>query len=82
MIPVLQTLKSAAKSKIAIFKLATAGLLASSNQDDDAALKRMRLQHPTSLTDRITRLVLLGALQKQVPIQCMEGQPCPCTDRG
>ncbi|MFT5611723.1 MAG: acyl-CoA hydrolase [Polaribacter sp.] len=64
LIPVLKTMKSAAKSKVALFKLATAGLLANSNQDDDAALKRMCLQHPTSLTDKITRLVLLGALQK------------------
>ena len=64
LIPVLQKLKSASKSKIAILKLAARGLLASIDENDDAALKRLGLQHPSSVTDRVTRLALLGALRQ------------------
>jgi hypothetical protein len=64
LIPVLQRMKSTGKSKMGLLKLAVGGLLASADPDHDAALKRLGLQHPSSLTDRITRLVLLGALRQ------------------
>ncbi|MFT6047773.1 MAG: hypothetical protein ACI9WC_003490 [Arenicella sp.] len=64
LIPVLQRLKSAGKSKAAIFKLTLKGLIAKRDQDDSAALKRLGLQHPTSIVDRITRLALLGAFRQ------------------
>ena len=63
LIPVLQKLKSASKSKMDLLKLVAKGLLTSPDQDDDAALIRLGLQHPSSITDRITRLALLGALR-------------------
>ena len=62
LIPVLKKLKRVSKSKVAILKLAAKGLLAGNDQGDHAALKRLGLQHPATMTDRITRLALLGAL--------------------
>jgi hypothetical protein len=64
LIPVLKKLKSVSKSKMAILKLAAKGLLSSSDQGDNAALGRLGLQHPSSMKERITRLVLLGALRQ------------------
>lgn len=64
LIPVLQELKKASKSKITMLKLATKGLLSGGNQHQDAALKRLGLEHPRSVIDRITRLALLGILRQ------------------
>ncbi len=63
LIPVLQTLKSASRSKTALLELVVKGLFGSSDQQGNAMLKRMGLDQPSSMTDKITRLALLGALQ-------------------
>ncbi len=64
LIPALKKLKSASKSKTSLFKLTAKGLLASDNNSDNTALKRLGLQHPSSIKDKITRLALLGALSQ------------------
>jgi acyl-CoA hydrolase len=64
LIPVLQRMKSAGKSKMTLLKLALRGLFSNRNQDDNAALKRLGLESPASMTDRVTRLVLLGAIRQ------------------
>jgi len=67
LIPVLETLKDASKSKLTLFRLAMRGL----NADEDklgtldvTALKRLKLENPSSLKDKIARLALLGLWQK------------------
>ena len=64
LIPVLQQLKSASASVVGVFKLAAKGLFTGSNQDDNTALKRLGLQRPSSIKDRITRLAVLGVLKQ------------------
>lgn len=64
LIPVLKKLKSVSKSKTSILKLAAKGLLVRGDKGDDEALRRLGLQHPSSMKDRITRLVLLGSLRQ------------------
>jgi acyl-CoA hydrolase len=63
LIPVLQKLKRASRSKVALLKLVAKGFVAGSDPSDNAALKRLGLQNPSSISDRITRLALLGALR-------------------
>jgi acyl-CoA hydrolase len=63
LIPVLIKLKNASQSKVAILKLAAKGLFINPRQSELAALERLGLQQPSSFTERITRLALLGALR-------------------
>ena len=62
-VPVLQELKSASKSKGALLKLALKGLGASVEESDVEILKRLGLESPQSFKDKITQLALLGALR-------------------
>ena len=62
-VPVLQELKSASKSKGALLKLALKGLGASVEESDVEVLKRLGLESPQSIKDKITQLAFLGALR-------------------
>jgi len=64
LIPVLQRLKSASKSMVSMLKLAVRG---SKVEDDNsnAAIKRLGLERPLSIKDKITRLALLGLLHDE-----------------
>ena len=62
-VPVLQELKSASKSKGALLKLALKGLGASVEESDVEVLKRLGLENPQSIKDKITQLAFLGALR-------------------
>lgn len=64
LVPVLKKLKSASRSKTALLKLAVKGFIANDDKSDSNALKRLGFQRPSSIKDRITRLVLLGALHQ------------------
>lgn len=64
LVPVLKKLKSVSRSKTSLLKLAVKGFLANDDKSDSNALKRLGFQHPSSIKDRITRLVLLGALHQ------------------
>ena len=63
LIPLLQTLKSASKSKLALLKLIAKGLAGGSDQQQNLALQRLGLQQPSSIGDRLTRLALLGSMR-------------------
>ena len=62
LIPALQTLKAASKSKKQIFKLALNGLSVKENQTSKDALKRLGLQKPESLSERIAQYALKAIL--------------------
>ena len=63
LIPVLQELKQASKSKIAMFKLVLSGLKVAVSKSDAELINRLGLEHPTSIKDRITRFALLALLR-------------------
>lgn len=63
LIPMLQQLKDAAKSKITLLKLVIKGLKVEVNESDAMILKRLGLKSPSSISDKLTRLALLGLLQ-------------------
>lgn len=60
LIPLLQKLKSASKSKISILKLVVKGLMAGEHKEAAEVLKRLDLECPSSISDKVTRLALLG----------------------
>lgn len=62
LIPALQELKEASASKVETLKLAIKGWGQKENDHAQKVLDRMGLQNPSSLTDRITKYALLGAL--------------------
>ena len=62
LIPLLQKLKTANQSKLALFKLVLKGTLARNAEENTALLERLKLNNPSSLKDRITRLAFLGLL--------------------
>ena len=62
LIPALQKLQNASKSRLALFKLVTKGLMTGSTEEYGEELNRMGLQQVSSASDRLTRLALLGAL--------------------
>ena len=66
LIPVLQELKKASKSKLALLKLILKGLRVDEGDSHAAALKRLNLKHPTSISDKMTRYALLGLLAEEV----------------
>jgi len=63
LIPVLQTLKNASKSKRALVKLVIRGLLANKDQQSNEALARIGMEQPSGLTAKFTQLALLGAMR-------------------
>lgn len=65
LIPVLQTLKKASKSKLAILKLAVKGLLSGRSPSAEEALKRLGLERPKSIADKVTRLAFLGVIKQR-----------------
>ena len=67
LIPNLEKLKDAAKSKLTLLRLAIKGFETDESKLDSLdieALKRLKLDNPSSTKDKITRLALLGLLQK------------------
>jgi hypothetical protein len=62
LLPALQLLKRAADSKAHLLSLAKVGWSASRSGEFDVCLERMELLKPKSMTDRINRLLVLGAL--------------------
>ncbi|MDQ8732569.1 acetyl-CoA hydrolase/transferase C-terminal domain-containing protein [Bradyrhizobium sp. LHD-71] len=63
LIPALQMLREASASPLALTKLLLSGLGAS-GAPDEAALARLGLDRPQSLSDRIYRVLVSGALSK------------------
>lgn len=64
LIPVLKKLKRLRKSKLSMFRLVLKGLFVHPDQEANNALKRLGLEHPSSISDRVTRLVLLAAFRE------------------
>jgi acyl-CoA hydrolase len=60
LIPLLQKLKSVSKSKLSILKLVVKGLMAGEHKEAAEVLKRLDLECPSSISDKVTRLALLG----------------------
>ena len=67
LIPVLETLDNVSKSKLSVFRMAFKGWLRKPNQSASDALKRLELDHPTSLADKLTKFALLGAYMDVYP---------------
>ena len=66
LIPTLEALKSASESKLALFKLVFRGLKIKDEGLDSLnakALKRLGLESPSSMKDKVTKLALLGFWQ-------------------
>lgn len=64
LIPVLQTLEEASKSILSIIKLAVKGVLKGGSVNSEHALNRLGLNTPGSLSERVTRLAFIGALNE------------------
>jgi acyl-CoA hydrolase len=64
LIRILQKLKNASRSRMAIFNLVIKGLIASETKASAAAVKRLGLESPSSISGRITRLALLGIMRE------------------
>jgi len=62
LMPVLQKLKTVSTSKLEVFKMVVKGLKADVSEFDKDVIKRLDLESPTILKDKITRLTLLGVL--------------------
>ena len=62
LIPALQVLKDASGSKLKVFKLMRKGWKLDKNKCDHDAIKRLGLESPSTLKDKVTRLTLLGVL--------------------
>ncbi len=62
LIPALEALKTAATSKASLLALVLKGLRVDQSETDRIALKRLGFEQPSSLSDKITRLALLGVL--------------------
>lgn len=64
LIPALQTLKDAAASPLNLLGLAWQGLAGRPNADIGACLARMQLDQPKTLSDRLYRVLVSGALAR------------------
>jgi len=63
LVPVLKVLKGASKSKVSTLKLVCKGLFGKQGHHADEAVRRMGLEQPNSMLNKVTRLALLGALK-------------------
>ena len=64
LIPVLEKLQQASSSKLDLFKLVVKGMKTNTTESDNEIIKRLGLEHPSSLKEKITRFTLLGVLHE------------------
>ena len=64
LIPVLEKLQQASSSKLDLFKLVVKGIKANTTESDNQIIKRLGLEQPSSLKEKITRFTLLGVLHE------------------
>ena len=64
LIPILLVLKSASKSRLGLLKLVLKGLIARKRPDHELALKRLNLHNAASVSEMLTKLAFLGALNQ------------------
>ena len=64
LIPVLEKLQQASSSKLDLFKLVVKGIKANTTKSDNQIIKRLGLEQPSSLKEKITRFALLGVLHE------------------
>ena len=64
-IPILEKLNQASQSKLAIFRLVVKGFKADITESDKEVVKRLGLDSPSSASEKIIRLALLGLLEEQ-----------------
>ena len=64
LIPVLEKLQQASSSKLDLFKLVVKGIKADTTESDNQIIKRLGLEQPSSLKEKITRFTLLGVLHE------------------
>ena len=63
LIPVLQDLRRLGSSKFSLLKLVVKGFQRKASSQDQAHLERLGLDKPADLSDKITRLALLGVIE-------------------